>query len=401
MNWTGGQLRRHSARKGILSKTQRKNFAKSRQLVTDRPSHQVISFPSFLDLRGKKTETERETLAAADAAQDSQETPLLNTSHGTSHGHRFLQSSDWAAVSLSCPLDIKFTPAEEVEQFGKRRKLNEADHKRLSTQAGRITQGLFQSRINARRRSPERDTSSLNRIQIHIDGRLACPHPDSDVSPEIIPSRGSSQSMLPGHHVAAMNPSPSAQACEQKKSRDQWQNIGAYNPSPNKLTEVPRTPSTIPETVILQNAQFVTPSRVAAHPPPFHTLNHPIVSSCRYARHTNTLPTPTNPLPRHLTVDEAVLSEQIYPNIDCDTDQQTISRSPSLVSTLVAFPNMNETQISANQIPSRGMFQPREINDRVTNDPFYATNDTGSSQGVRVFGQLVRLNTEAEVDPLH
>lgn len=76
MNWTGGQLRRHSARKGILSKTQRKNFAKSRQLVTDRPSHQVISFPSFLDLRGKKTETERETLAAADAAQDSQETSV-------------------------------------------------------------------------------------------------------------------------------------------------------------------------------------------------------------------------------------------------------------------------------------------------------------------------------------
>ena len=327
--------------------------------------------------------------------------PLLNTSHETSRKQRFLQSSDWAAVSLSCPLDIKFTPAEEVEQFGKRRKLNEADHKRLSTQAGRITQGRFQSRINARRRSPERDTSSLNRIQIHIDGRLACPHPGSDVSPEIVPNRGSSQSMLLGHYVPAMNRSPYAQAYERTNYRNQWQNIGAYNPSPNKLTEVPRTPSTIPETVILQNAQFVTPSRIAAHPSPFHTLNYPIMSSYRYTRHPNTLPTPTNPLPRHLTVDEAVLSEQIYPNIDCDTDQQPISRSPSLVSTLVAFPNMNKTQISANQIPSRRMSQPREINDQVTNDPFYVTNGTGSSQGVRVFGQLVRLNTKAEVDPLH
>lgn len=31
MNWTGGQLRRHSAGQGILSKTQKEGFAKSRQ----------------------------------------------------------------------------------------------------------------------------------------------------------------------------------------------------------------------------------------------------------------------------------------------------------------------------------------------------------------------------------
>lgn len=51
MNWTGGQLRRHSARKGVLSKTQRHNFAKSRQLANDRSSRKPVSFPGFLSRR--------------------------------------------------------------------------------------------------------------------------------------------------------------------------------------------------------------------------------------------------------------------------------------------------------------------------------------------------------------
>ena len=38
MNWTGGQLHRHSARSGGLSKNQRRNFAKSRQLIHSKTS---------------------------------------------------------------------------------------------------------------------------------------------------------------------------------------------------------------------------------------------------------------------------------------------------------------------------------------------------------------------------
>jgi hypothetical protein len=37
MNWTGGQLRRHSARQGILSKTQNQKFGKSRQQASNAP----------------------------------------------------------------------------------------------------------------------------------------------------------------------------------------------------------------------------------------------------------------------------------------------------------------------------------------------------------------------------
>lgn len=327
--------------------------------------------------------------------------PLLNTSHETFHKHWLLQSSDWAVVSLSCPLDIKFTPVEEFEQFGKRRKLNDTDHKRLSTQAGKTNRGLFQSRTKARRLSSERYIShSLNQIQIHIDGRPTCPHPDSNVSSENPPSRCSSQSIRLGHQTAIEDPRLSAQLHEQTRPQNRSQKLTTYNLGSQKLTEVPRTPSTIPETVILQNTQSVTPSRFTAQPSPLQSLNHPIASSYQHAGQTNTLSTPTNPLPpRHSTVHNAVLTKPTYPNIDYDTDQRTTSRSSSLVSTLIAFPSMNETQISASQIPSRGTLQPREINDPVT-DSSHVANNTGSLQRVRIFGQLVRLNTEAEVHPL-
>lgn len=49
MNWTGGQLRRHSARPGVLSKNQRQNFAKSRQLTSSRASAQPTPFRRFPD----------------------------------------------------------------------------------------------------------------------------------------------------------------------------------------------------------------------------------------------------------------------------------------------------------------------------------------------------------------
>lgn len=47
MNWTGGQLHR-SARQGTLSKTQRQNFAKSRQVALDRASRHLTTFHGFI-----------------------------------------------------------------------------------------------------------------------------------------------------------------------------------------------------------------------------------------------------------------------------------------------------------------------------------------------------------------
>lgn len=49
MNWTGGQLRRHSAKKGVLTKAQRHKFANSRQL-SGRASYQPSPFRGLPDL---------------------------------------------------------------------------------------------------------------------------------------------------------------------------------------------------------------------------------------------------------------------------------------------------------------------------------------------------------------
>lgn len=49
MNWTGGQLRRHSARQGILSKTQKQSFATSRQQASERVSRQPSTFRGVPD----------------------------------------------------------------------------------------------------------------------------------------------------------------------------------------------------------------------------------------------------------------------------------------------------------------------------------------------------------------
>jgi hypothetical protein len=49
MNWTGGQLRRHSARQGILSKTQKQNFTRSGQQANNPAPRQPLTFRGIPD----------------------------------------------------------------------------------------------------------------------------------------------------------------------------------------------------------------------------------------------------------------------------------------------------------------------------------------------------------------
>lgn len=46
---------------------------------------------------------------------------------------QLLETTDWAAVGAARPVQVAFTPEEELEQFGKRRRLTEDDHARLNT----------------------------------------------------------------------------------------------------------------------------------------------------------------------------------------------------------------------------------------------------------------------------
>ncbi|CAI7575129.1 unnamed protein product [Penicillium pancosmium] len=390
MNWTGGRLRRHSDRKGILSHTQRQNFAKSRQRVNDRGSRQPVSFPGFLDLRDELTMDDTELV------EEKQDDPPLNNPFHNPSKHRFLQSPDWAAVSLSRPLSIKFAPVEEVKRFGKRRKLNDADRQRLSTANGRPIPALFHSRRKARRLPSEQDAYSSDQIQIQIDGQPTDLHRQSNIRPEITPSHHSSESISLGQSISAA-PRSSAHNHQQDKLKSPWQGLNGLRSSLDYPANASRAPSTIPETIILQDATFTSPSGITIRHRPFHNMNIQNAKSTQLSRQTLTPPEATNRiLPRPFSIEDQVLTKQRGLDSYSDTAKHDISRSLSLVSTLIAFP-LDETQHVSSWRP-----KPRLIDTPLTNHP---SPDTGFSghpdpEGVRVFGQLVRLNTDAGISTI-
>lgn len=51
---------------------------------------------------------------------------------------QLLKETDWAAVSAARPLKMTFTPLEELERFGKRRRLTDADRRRLASSNTRL-----------------------------------------------------------------------------------------------------------------------------------------------------------------------------------------------------------------------------------------------------------------------
>lgn len=228
MNWTGGQLHR-SARQGALSKPQKQNFAKSRQLAIDRASRQPSPFRGFPNIRKHEEqsacEDERGEQAVVTAGpvqsvlNDSTSLPRVTVSRDlalmsheprdtkpdesqvsgslpTSNNHldslkrQLLQTSDWATISAARPLEISFAPADEIERFGKRRKLNDGDRKRLSaTYGNRPPSELLKSR-----ESDALWSTNLDQVKIRINGRPA--NFRAGASQEMSTNQPSSQSML-------------------------------------------------------------------------------------------------------------------------------------------------------------------------------------------------------------
>jgi hypothetical protein len=325
--------------------------------------------------------------------------PPLNTPLHNPSKHRFLQIPDWAAVSLSRPLNIKFTPVEEFERFGKRRKLNDVDRQRLSTADGRLIPALFRSRRNARQFSSERDAFASDQIQIQIDGQPTDLHQQSNISPEITPSHRSSQSIILGQSIPAV-PHSSSHYHQQVKPKTVWQGLSSLRSGFDCPANASRAPSTIPETIILQDdMEFTTPSGVTSRDRQFHNINSQHTKSTQRIRQTLTPPRPTNPnLPRHFAIDDQVLTEQRDQDSYLNTNQHDISRSPSLVSTLIAFP-LNEARIHSTQNASSWRPEPRLMDTPITNHPSHDTDFEGPPEpkGVRVFGQLFRMNTDAGI----
>lgn len=110
---------------------------------------------------------------------------------------QLLKEPDWAAVSATRPLELSFTSVEEVERFGKRRKLNDKDRKRLV--AANNNGSTFFERLRPPKRG--RNSSSVidtieEDIQFKINGR---PVARSNDSSGVVMNSMSSQSMLLDH----------------------------------------------------------------------------------------------------------------------------------------------------------------------------------------------------------
>lgn len=77
MNWTGGQLHR-SARQGTLSKNQRQNFAKSRQ-VASRNFSPFPGLPGFANTKGIQSAafTNSQDLATDGEPQSVEKLPIV------------------------------------------------------------------------------------------------------------------------------------------------------------------------------------------------------------------------------------------------------------------------------------------------------------------------------------
>lgn len=83
---------------------------------------------------------------------------------------QLLETTDWAAVRAAQPLKISFTPVEEVEHFGKRRRLTEADRTRIAA----VENGAVPYEIPKSRRAPRQNISSdrlgIEGLEIKIMG---------------------------------------------------------------------------------------------------------------------------------------------------------------------------------------------------------------------------------------
>jgi hypothetical protein len=97
------------------------------------------------------------------------------------------------------PLELAFTSAEELERFGKRRKLNDHDRKRLVA-ANHNGSTFFELPEQCRARNPSSVIETIENIQIEINGR---PVGRSSDSSGVAINSLSSQSMLLDHEWSA------------------------------------------------------------------------------------------------------------------------------------------------------------------------------------------------------
>lgn len=288
--------------------------------------------------------------------------PVDSTGRLETLKRRLLQDPDWAAVAAARPLKVTFTSAREAEHFGKRRRLTEKDRKRLSATHGNQAILAFPRSHYWRDRE-----SSLDKIQIKITGQPASQHLQN--------SQG--QQTHPGRHANH---------------------------------DFPQSPD-LPGPRLSANARCSAHSRSdlsASEAPPSASL--PIQHK------------------RHFTVEDQVLGEQTDQGLRLPSSSHQPRRKPScsptetlpVSPTLIATDSLstNGTQSWLPQ-PTRRTFPSSPLLQRAKNvhtlamasrmpypsqnssDPFAPrVQDTSPAWPVKIFGQLVRMCSIDEAEPL-
>jgi len=220
MNWTGGRLRRHSHnRPGSLSRIQKRHFAKARLWCPNSfnqfsqfqyPSYHSTARTAFEQPVGglkpplvspyDNDDGIEESICqpcqhCSDAEDLSQH--LLSATPGDSQRKRkrqlsgsretycqtpqcplgaseldflkcqLLQKSDWTAVALSRPLTMAFTPTEDREKVGRRRRITKDDKKRQSAPALKI----FSTEYSPQSKNIQPEHKDSRDIKIKIGGK--------------------------------------------------------------------------------------------------------------------------------------------------------------------------------------------------------------------------------------
>ncbi|PLB53404.1 hypothetical protein P170DRAFT_424146 [Aspergillus steynii IBT 23096] len=210
MNWTGGRLYRHSnTSHNAGSKKRNKDPQRFRSTITKDSNWIPFSqFPSSIATGTPKEEQAKkigdsDTLSArpshlqparyADTSvEPSQQSQFVGRVDRVKH--QLLNTKDWAAVAVAKPLEVAFTQIEEIERFGKRRKLTDADRIRLAGAENNVPL-IDRPFCKGGGRNTPSEMRTIKNLNITINGR-SVPVENLPAQASSLPTNASTQSML-------------------------------------------------------------------------------------------------------------------------------------------------------------------------------------------------------------
>ncbi|KAL4875616.1 hypothetical protein BJY04DRAFT_223851 [Aspergillus karnatakaensis] len=301
MNWTGGRLRRHAE---INGKSRKQTFGKPS--AAPKGPHQITLFHSLekRQTRGKggdeghNTDIEvRENVdqLAHPHPPSTTDAPPNPYDRLERMKRQLLEQNDWGAVEAARPVQVDFTPQEDLARFGKRRRLTGNDHERI----GASTMGRPRGREFVR---PEGNIPGD--IEIKINGRRVgqqniIPHQQD------IPVSTSSQSMLLNESSIGSN--------QELETLDSLQNSVARSESrlsvlseSSYLRELSSAPEGF-QPVLVDEGLPMLPAEPSDS---MDWVSEPVLDPMHSTESSSIIPQPESPVRKRFTIDDQALADR-------------------------------------------------------------------------------------------